>query len=141
MTMIKVEKNNTLYAFYEEFEYNKNNPEESLFGFNIWINFEGIPDFIYMVVKKKVQCKNITNGWEREYKYKDGILTQSYKTKKNVNNTHVTETEISEEKMKDIMEAMWNVYQEDWPKVIAKRQEMANKVSKTKTINNSEIPF
>ena len=53
----------------------------------------------------------------------------------------MTETEISEEKMKDIMEAMWNVYQEDWPKVIAKRQEMANKVSKTKTINNSEIPF
>lgn len=141
MTMIKVEKNNTLYAFYEEFEYNKNNPEESVFGFNIWINCEGIPDFIYMVVKKKGPCKIVTNGWEREYKYKDGILTQSYKTKKNADNIHVTETEISEEKMKDIMEAMWNVYQEDWPKVIAKRQEMANKVSKTKTMNNSEIPF
>jgi len=139
--MIKTEKLNSLYIFSEDFEYNAKDPEHTIFGFNIWINCEGIPDFIYMVVKKKGPCKIVTNGWEREYQYKDGILTQSYKTKKNVNNTHVTETEISEEKMKDIMEAMWNVYQEDWPKIAIRKQEKNNKISQSKTKNNSEIPF
>lgn len=133
--MIKVEKNNTVYRFYEEFEYNKDNPEDTIFGFDICITCSGIPDFIYMVVKKKGTYENIAPGWKRQYKYEDGILTQTYKKNKEQN---ITKAEISEEKMKDIMEIMSNVYREDWPKIIAQNQEKNNKISQSKTKKHSE---
>lgn len=140
--MIKVTKDKTIYIFYEDFEYNKENPEDTIFGFDIRINCSGIPDFIYMVVKKKGSCKIITNGWEREYNYEDGILTQTYKSNnKKSSQVTTTKAEISEEKMKLIMEAMWNVYKEDWPKIIAKKQETAEKISQSKIKTNSDIPF
>lgn len=130
--MIQVEKNKTLYIFSEEFEYNKENPQDTNFGFKIWINCGGIPDFIHMFLKKEESCKIETNGWEREYRYKDGILTQIYKTKKDSDNITSIAADISESKMKQVCDAMWDIYLQDWPKIITKRQEMADKISQTK---------
>lgn len=116
--MIKCETIKSLYLFKEDLFFDKDNIEQTTYGFEVWINYEGIKDFIYMALNKK-SCTVSMCGWERTYTYNNGILTQEYKTAKGKEKVYTAQ--IDEEKMKDLLQMMYDVYVRDMSVVKEKR--------------------
>lgn len=130
-----LKENSTLHSFFEDAEYNPENPQLSNFGFEILINWKFMPSFIYIMVKGG-EFTAVDRNWKRTYNFdiESKCLTQTFKEPRATEDT-VIKTFLRDDEIKDLCILVSNIQKEYRSEIVTKTSNKNAKIGATQ-LNN-----
>lgn len=128
----------SIHVFYEESEYNENNPELTNFGFDILTKWKFMPELLYILIKGG-ELKASDRNWYRYYHFdlKSKCLTQIFKEPRAKEDT-VVKTFLRDDEIKDLCKLISEKQREYRDEIIAKIEDRKQKIRETQLKNNIE---
>lgn len=128
----------SIHVFYEESEYNENNPELTNFGFDILTKWKFMPELLYILIKGG-ELKASDRNWYRYYHFdlKSKCLTQTFKEPRAKEDTTI-KTFLRDDEIKDLCKLISEKQREYRGEIIAKSEDRRQKIRETQLKNNME---
>lgn len=124
-----IKDGSSIHVFYEESEYNENNPELTNFGFDILTKWKFMPELLYILIKGG-ELKASDRNWYRYYHFdlKSKCLTQIFREPRAKEDT-IIKTFLRDDEIKDLCKLISEKQREYRGEIIAKSEERKRKIS------------
>lgn len=122
-------ENSNLHVFSEETYYNEANPDLTNFGFEIIIDWKGMKNLLYILIKGGEFIAKDRN-WSRKFSFNkaNNTLTQVY-TKPRQKEETIETTYLTDDEIKQLCKSLSETYNDLYSEVILKRKEKNAKIA------------